>query len=114
MLVKNQLNKVKTFDSSYFIAKSHFEEDGTQNCLVFQPMYRYFIVFSITQCLEYVSEWKSKGWSNKTIKVISTSDNSLNPTLSYYDTKIRVKFTRGCLKPKISYTHGKIVNIYIF
>ena len=43
------------------------------------------------------------------------SDNSLNPTLSYYDTKIRVKFTRGCLKqPKISYTHGKIVNIYIF
>ena len=35
------------------------------------------------------------------------SDNSLNPTLSYYDTKIRIKFT------KISYTHGKVVNIYI-
>ena len=46
--------------------------------------------------------------------MISTSDNSRNPTLSYYDTKIRVKFTGGCLKqPKISYTHGKLVNIYI-
>ena len=41
-------------------------------------------------------------------------DNSLNPTLSYYDTKIRVKFTGGCLKqPEISYTHGKVINIYI-
>ena len=42
------------------------------------------------------------------------SNNSFNPTLSYYGTKIRVKFTGGCLKqPKISYTHGKVVNIYI-
>ena len=40
--VKNELKKLKTFDSSYFIGKSHFEEDGTQNNLVFQPMYRYF------------------------------------------------------------------------
>ena len=48
------------------------------------------------------------------VKAISTSDNSLNPTLSYYDAKIRVKFTGGCLKQsKISYTHGKGVNIYI-
>ena len=40
--VENELKKLKTFDSSYFIGKSHFEEDGTQNYLVFQPMYRYF------------------------------------------------------------------------
>ena len=31
LLVKNELNKLKTFDSSYFIGKSHLEEDGTQN-----------------------------------------------------------------------------------
>ena len=99
------MNKLKTFDFGYFIGKSHFEEDSTQNYLVFQPMYRYFKAFSITQYIEYVSEWKSKGLSNESIKAISTSDNSLNPTLSYYDTKIRVKFTGGCLKqPKISYT----------
>ena len=29
VLVKNELNELKTFDSSYFIDKSHFEEDGT-------------------------------------------------------------------------------------
>ena len=34
--------KLKTFDLSYFRGNSHFEEDGTQNYLVFQPIYRYF------------------------------------------------------------------------
>ena len=38
MLVENELKKLKTFDSSYFIGKSHFEEDGTQNYLAFQPL----------------------------------------------------------------------------
>ena len=52
LLVEIELNKLKTFDSGYFIRKSHFEEDGTQNYLVFQPIYRYFKVFSITKYLE--------------------------------------------------------------
>ena len=111
LLVKNELNKLKTFDSSYFIGKSHFEEDGTQNYLVFQPINKYFKVIANT---DYVSSWKSKGLSAKTIKPPTTSDNSLTPAVSYYGTKTRVKFTGSCLKqPKISYTHGKVVNIYI-
>ena len=28
LLAENELNKLKTFDSSYFIGKSHFDEDG--------------------------------------------------------------------------------------
>ena len=35
LLVENELEKLKTFDSSYFIGKSHFEEDVTENILVF-------------------------------------------------------------------------------
>ena len=35
LLVENELKKLKTFDSSCFIGKIHFEEDGTQNYLVF-------------------------------------------------------------------------------
>ena len=77
-------------------------------------MHKYFKAFSITQYPEYVSEWTSKGLSNESIMVISTSDNSLNPTLSYYNTRIRVKFTGCCLKQtKVSYTHRKIVKICI-
>ena len=45
------------------------------------------------QYLESVSEQKSKGLSSESIKAISTTDNSLNATLNYYGTKIRVKFT---------------------
>ena len=64
--------------------------------------------------IDYVSSWKSKELSAESIKAPTTSDNSLTPELNYYDTKIRVKFTGGCLKqPKMSYTHGKVVNIYI-
>ena len=34
--------------------------------------------------------------------------------IDYLGNKIRIKFTGSCLKqPKISYTHGAIVNIYI-
>ena len=105
------MNKLKTFDSSYFIGKSHFEEDGTQNYLVFQPMYRYFKMITNT---DYISSWKSKGLSNESIKPPTTSDNSLNPRLSYYGTKIRVQFTKSCLKqPNHTFTHKKIVNTYI-
>ena len=57
LLVENELNKLKTFDSSYCIGKSHFEEDGTQNCLVFQPINKYFKVITNT---DYVSSCKSK------------------------------------------------------
>ena len=111
LLVKNELNKLKTFDSSYFIGKSHFEEDGTQNYLVFQPMYRYFKMITNT---DYISSWKSKGLSTESIKPPTTSDNSLAPALSYYGTKTRVKFTRRCLKQdKVTFDHKKIVKIYI-
>ena len=36
LLVENEFKKLKTFDSNYFIGKSRFEEDGTQNYLLFQ------------------------------------------------------------------------------
>ena len=44
LTVKNELSKLKTFDSGYFIGTSQIEEDGSQNYLIFQPIYRYFKV----------------------------------------------------------------------
>ena len=48
LLAENELNKLKTIDSNYFIGKSHFEEDGVQNYLVFQPISKYFKVITNT------------------------------------------------------------------
>ena len=63
---------------------------------------------------DYVSSWKYKGLYAENIKPPTTSDNSLTPALGYYGTKTRIKFAGSCLKqPKILYTDGKVVNIYI-
>ena len=64
---------------------------------------------------DYVSSWKSKVLSAENIKPPTTSDDSLTPTLNYYDDlKVRVKFTGNCLKqPKFTCSDKTIVNIYI-
>ena len=57
---------------------------------------------------------KAKELSDKTIKPPATPGNSLTPALSYFGTKTRVNFRGSCLKQdKITFNHGKIVNIYI-
>ena len=103
------MSKLKTFDSSYFIGKSHFDEDGTQNYLVFQLVNKYFKLITNTSSILL---WQSKGLSNESIDPLTTS---LSPSINYVGNKIRVKFTGSCLKQsnKLTYTHGKLVNIYI-
>ena len=97
---------------SYFIGKSHFEEDGSQNYLVFQPIFRYFKIIANKK---FISSWKSKGVSDETITPYATSDNSLTPMIDYYGSKVRVKFNKGCLKQSnnLTYDYGSRVNIYI-
>ena len=52
--------------------------------------------------------------SDERINSIIASNYSTTPSLDYLGGKIRVTFTGSCLKQdKITYTHGKIVNIYI-
>ena len=109
--IENLLKKLRTLDLSYFIGNSYFEEDGAQNYLVFQSIHRYF---KITNA-KYISSWKSKGLSSKTITPYATSDNSLTPLIDHYGSKVRVKFNGSCLKQsnKLTYCYGAKVNIYL-
>ena len=86
LLVENELNKLETFDWSYFIGKSHFDEDGKQNYLVFQPLKKYFKL--ITKTLSILS-WQSKGLSTENIDPPTTT---LSPSINYVGNKLRVKF----------------------
>ena len=61
LLAGNELNKLKTF------GKSHFEEDVTQNYLVFQPINRYFKVLANTK---YILSWKSKDYLTKILSLL--------------------------------------------
>ena len=52
--------------------------------------------------------------SDERINSITASNYSITPKLSYYGSKIRVKFNGSCLKQdKATYSHGTIANIYI-
>ena len=63
--------------------------------------------------VEYIYFWKSKGLSDEHINSITASNYSITPELSYCGSKIKVKFNGSCLKQNnITYTHGKVVNIY--
>ena len=101
LLVENELNKLKAFDSSYFIGKSHFQEDGVQNYLVFQSMYKYFK----TDSSYHILSWTSKGLTNKSTKPPSAPNNFLTPSLNCLGTKLRVKLNESCLKQD-SYIHS--------
>ena len=96
----------------YFFGNMMFDgEDGFQAYLIFQSVHRYIKIIANTKL---ISEWKSKGLSDEIIKPFPTSDNSLTLVIHYYNYKIRVKFNGSNLRqPTVSYTHKKMVNIYI-
>ena len=59
LLFEDELKKLKTFDSIYFREKCHFEEDGMQNYLVFQPIQRYSKGIVSVGNDNYIYYWKS-------------------------------------------------------
>ena len=109
LIVQNELNKLKTFELSYFIGKNYFENDGTQIYLVFQAIDNYLKFSSKTGLL---SEWKSKGLSDK---IIRPPDTSLAPTSGFEnDGKRYFIFKGSCSKEdEAKNTFQKIINIHI-
>ena len=110
-LIENTLDDVTTSIFLNILGNTMFDgEDASQAYLIFQPVHKYIKIIVNTV---YISESKSK-LSAESIKAFPTSDNSLTPLIDYYSYKIRVKFNGSISRqPKVSYTHGKTVNIYI-
>ena len=110
----NTLKNLEKLNSSHFKGKGHFEEDGTQNYLVFQPIYRYFRKIIIVGSGNNIYFWKSIGLSDEKFNSNIASNYKIMQELSFYGTKTRIKFNGSCLRQdKVTYNHGKIVNIYI-
>ena len=83
-MVENELKKLETFDSIYFRGKSHFEDDGAQNYLVFQTVSIYFETVSANN--SHILSWKSKGFPDESIKLPTTSNKMFNPSVDYVGT----------------------------
>ena len=81
LLVETELKKLEKFDAAYFRGKNYLDGDGTQNYLVFQPMYRYFKTFTENNLI-LISSWESKGVSNEKIGSTKTSNYDHSPQAS--------------------------------
>ena len=113
LLLENELEKLEIFDPAYFRSKNYFDGDGIQNYLVFQPMYKYFETFTKNDNT-FKSSWESKGFSDKKIGSIKTSNYNQSPRLVYDNARRKLKFGGGLLRQdKVAYNHELIVNIYI-
>ena len=77
---QNKIVKLQAFDSSYFLGKNHFDDDGTQNH------------FKKISNSKHISAWKSKGFSDESLKPPGGSYKSLAPVISHINTILRVKF----------------------
>ena len=93
--IENELKKLKTFDLSYFIGKSNFEEDGAQNYLVFQPIFRHFKKLLIKSLFHHGN---LKNYLTKILHLMPPLTIGLTPLIDYSGSKVRVKFNKGCLK----------------
>ena len=64
-----------------------------KNYLILQIFLKYF-----TPNSSWITESKSKGLSNESLKVVSKTDNTLNPVINWLDgDKIRLRVARSVL-----------------
>ena len=89
---EKKLQKLNTYDLSYFRGKNYFDEDGTQNYYIFQPISKYLKVVNVND-IDYILSWKSRGLNDVEIESIKTNNYLHNPRMDIYNTsKIRIKF----------------------
>ena len=64
--------KLQTFDFRDFNGRRYFDNDGSQNYLVFQPIYNFFI--RSTGDTETIIALESRGFSGEIIKPLTLSE----------------------------------------
>ena len=108
-VLQRTLKGLESPDLGYFKGKNHFEDNGTQNFLVFQPSNKYLTSQNIFH------HGNLRDYLTKLLNLLLHLIILLPPLIDYYNTnKIQVKFYGSILRqPKISYTHLNIVNIYM-
>ena len=98
VVAENELKRLQTFDSSLFISQSYFNNDGAQVYLILQSLYYTLKRLGDT---EKVLSWKSEGLSAEKLTTPSTTDNSLSPSIKWYEnSNFCLIFKGSCLKQK--------------
>ena len=110
---QDKIVKFQTYDSSFFISHSYFNNDEAQFHLMFQPIYKTIKTFSDLK--DAISEWESKRLSNEKSMCGYIANVSVCPELIWMNnTRIRLKFKGSCLKQedKSPFTPKNVVNLF--
>ena len=85
---EEKIENLQIHDSSLFIGQSYFGNDGSQNVLIFQAIYK---TFKMSACLtKTIVEWESKWLSNENIEPSITVNHSFSPKLRWMNnSKVR-------------------------
>ena len=59
LITEKKLKKLNTYDLNYFPGKNYFDEDGTQNYYIFQPLGKYLKVTD-TNNINYILSWQTR------------------------------------------------------
>lgn len=91
----------------------YFPDDGLQNYLVFQPLFRCSTMHTAG---DRFLAWISKEFPKESIKPLNASDNGLAPKLIYiYNKRIAVTFEGIYLNQNMtSFNHGNVIHVFIF
>ena len=89
--IKNP-RKIRNIWFKIFISKSYFNDDGSQNFLIFQPISKTFTMPA------GVTETIIKWLSTEKVKISATVNNSFSPKQKWHNSKIRVEFKGSSLK----------------
>ena len=75
--------KIQIFDSSLLISQSYFNNGGTQLYLILKPKPLYYAL-KRPGGTENVVSWKYKGLPAEKLTTLTTTANSLSPSIKWY------------------------------
>ena len=112
LIGKTELKNLNTFDAAYYRGKNYFEENNTQNYLVFQGVYKYFgdVDVSKTFIKFDANSWISKGLSNEKISFVTGFEFLF---IEYANARIKLKLDGSILRQKLLTSIGSIANYSI-
>ena len=106
---QDKIGKLGTHDSSYFLDKNDFGNDGFQNMFVYEPG---LITFELKKdkSTDYVLSWKSKGVYTSKLKPLYTA---FLHNINFSGYRMRIKLDKDPLTEEQNNYLTKAVNVYI-
>ena len=90
---EEKIEKLQTFDLSYFLEKNFFGNDGFQNMFGYQPRFN-MLDLKEDKNIRYITAWKAKGLFRSRIYPLF---NFFLPNIKRFEYKIGMQFNNNSI-----------------